>query len=60
MIILSNPVIARKVDVMMTYTYQKGILEFKMGVASAAGFLVVLATLILVFATRKLIRYDEE
>lgn len=60
MIILSNPVIARKVDVLMTYTYQKGILEFKMGVASAAGFLVVLATLILVFATRKLIRYDEE
>ncbi|MGO4500839.1 ABC transporter permease subunit [Paenibacillus sp. 2RAB27] len=58
--ILSNPVIARKVDVLMTYTYQKGILEFNMGVASAAGFLVVLTTLILVFATRKLIRYDEE
>ncbi|OCT15867.1 ABC transporter permease [Paenibacillus pectinilyticus] len=60
MMILSNPAIARKVDVLMTYTYQKGILEFNMGVASAAGFLVVLATLILVFATRKLIRYDEE
>jgi putative aldouronate transport system permease protein len=57
---MSNPAIARQVDVLMTYTYQKGILEFKMGMAAAAAFLVLLATLILTLVTRKLIRYDEE
>ncbi|TCS69533.1 putative aldouronate transport system permease protein [Effusibacillus lacus] len=57
---LRNPAIARQVDVLMTYTYEKGILQFKMGLASAAAFLVILATLLLVFVTRILTRYDEE
>ncbi|WP_378937613.1 ABC transporter permease subunit [Metabacillus herbersteinensis] len=58
--ILSNPAIAREVSVFMTYTYEKGILEFQMGIASAAAFLVLLMTLLLTFITRKLIGYDEE
>lgn len=58
--ILSNPAIAHKVNVLMTYTYEKGILQFQMGIASAAAFLVILMTLILAFVTRKLIKYDVE
>jgi putative aldouronate transport system permease protein len=58
-IIMRNPSIASEVDVFMTYVYEKGIMQFKMGVASAASFLVLFATLIITFITRKLIKYDE-
>lgn len=57
---MSNPLIAHKVDVIMLYTYEKGILQFQMGVASAAAYLVILATLILTIVTRIIIRYDKE
>ncbi|CAG7642345.1 putative multiple-sugar transport system permease YteP [Paenibacillus solanacearum] len=57
--VMRNGAIARQVDVIMMYTYQKGILEFKIGLATAAGFLVIFATLIITFVTRFLIRYDE-
>lgn len=57
--ILKNPAIASEVDVFMTYVYEKGILQFKMGLASAASFLVLLATFIITLITRKLIKYDE-
>ncbi|MEQ6376102.1 ABC transporter permease subunit [Bacillaceae bacterium S4-13-56] len=58
--VMSNPAIAREVNVLMMYTYEKGILEFDMGVATAAAFLVIFATLILVSIVRKVIRYDME
>ena len=57
--IMKNPAIASQVDVFMTYVYEKGILQFKMGIASAASFLVLLATFIITLITRKLIKYDE-
>ncbi|MGJ9459800.1 ABC transporter permease subunit [Oceanobacillus sp. CF4.6] len=58
--VMRNPAISREVDVIMMYVYEKGILEFEMGVATAAAFLVVLATLILVSLVRKGIRFDME
>lgn len=58
--VMGNPAIAREVDVLMTYTYQKGILSFKMGIASAASFLVIIATLFLVMISRKITKYDME
>jgi putative aldouronate transport system permease protein len=58
--VFSKPGIARKVDVVMMYTYQKGIQEFKMGVASAAAFLLILFAFLLIAVTRRIIRYDEE
>ncbi|MDD9268042.1 ABC transporter permease subunit [Paenibacillus sp. GCM10023248] len=58
-IVMRNGAIAKKVDVIMMYTYQKGILEFKVGLATSAGFLVIFATLIITFVTRAVIRYDE-
>ncbi|WP_248930210.1 ABC transporter permease subunit [Paenibacillus hamazuiensis] len=57
--VMRNGAVANKVDVIMMYTYQKGILEFKIGTATAAGFLVIFATLIITFVTRAIIRYDE-
>lgn len=57
--VMSNGAIAKKVDVIMMYTYQKGILEFSVGPATAAGFLVILATFTLTYVTRAVIRYDE-
>jgi putative aldouronate transport system permease protein len=56
---MKNPVIERTVDVVMMYTYEKGILKFDMGVANAAGILILLATLILTLAMRRVTRYDE-
>lgn len=57
--VMSNGAIANKVDVIMMYTYQKGILEFSVGSATAAGFLVIMATFALTYVTRAVIRYDE-
>ncbi|MBA2941486.1 sugar ABC transporter permease [Paenibacillus sp. CGMCC 1.16610] len=58
-IVMRNGAIAKKVDVIMMYTYHKGILEFKVGLATSAGFLVIFATLLITFVTRAIIRYDE-
>jgi putative aldouronate transport system permease protein len=58
--IMRNPAIAGEVDVVMMYVYEKGILQFDMGIATAAAFLVIFATLILVSLVRKGIRYDAE
>lgn len=57
---LSNAVIYDQVNVLMTYVYEKGIQQFKLGIASAVAFLVLAATLILTLIIRKLIRYEEE
>lgn len=57
--IMKNPAIERFVDVIMIYTYEKGILQFDMGVANAAGFLLIGGTLLLTLLTRKALRYDE-
>jgi putative aldouronate transport system permease protein len=57
--ILRNPSTASKVDVLMMYTYQKGILDIKIGFASAASFFVVIFTLALTLLVRKVTRFDE-
>ncbi|MEK8131014.1 ABC transporter permease subunit [Paenibacillus filicis] len=58
-VVMRNGAIAKKVDVVMYYTFQKGILEFKIGLATAAGFSLIVMTLILTFAVKKIIRFDE-
>jgi putative aldouronate transport system permease protein len=57
--ILRNPSTASKVDVLMMYTYSKGILDFKFGFASAASIIVVLFTLVLTMVVRMVTRFDE-
>ncbi|WP_100401355.1 ABC transporter permease subunit [Bacillus sp. FJAT-42315] len=58
--IMRNPATANKVDVLMVYIYEKGILGFQMGVAAAASFIIILITLLLVLITRKVTKYDME
>lgn len=58
--VMKNDAIARSVDVLMVYTYEQGILNFKMGIASAASFIVIIATLILVMISAKITEYDME
>lgn len=57
--VMRNGANANAVDVIMMYTYQKGIMEFKVAQATAAGFIVILCTLILTLIVRKVIKYDE-
>ncbi|MCM3628470.1 ABC transporter permease subunit [Paenibacillus glycanilyticus] len=57
--ILRNPTIAAKVDVLMMYTFQKGILEIQLGPAAAASFFVLLLTLALTLVVRRITRFDE-
>jgi putative aldouronate transport system permease protein len=58
--VMENNAIARNVDVLMVYTYEQGILNFKMGIASAASFIVIIATLVLVMISAKITKYDME
>ncbi|ACT01498.1 ABC transporter permease subunit [Paenibacillus sp. JDR-2] len=57
--ILRNPTIASKVDVLMMYTFQKGILEIQLGPAAAASFFVLLLTLAMTLVVRRITRFDE-
>jgi len=58
-VVMRNGAIAKQVDVIMYYTYAKGIQEFKLGIAAASSFVLIFMTLALVFAVRAIIRYDE-
>jgi len=57
--VLRNGANASTVDVIMMYTYQKGIMEFSVAKATAAGFIVVISTLLLTLIVRKVTNYDE-
>lgn len=50
---MRNPAVERYVDVLMIYTYEKGLVKFDMGVANAAGCLVIAATVLLTLAVRR-------
>ncbi|KIL39814.1 ABC transporter permease [Gordoniibacillus kamchatkensis] len=58
-VVMRNGAIAKQVDVIMYYTYTKGIQEFKIGIATASSFILIVMTLVLTFAARAIIRYDE-
>lgn len=57
--ILRNPTVASKLDVLMMYTFQKGILEIKLGPAAAASFFILIITLALTLVVRRMTRFDE-
>jgi len=45
--VMRNPVVQRKIDVLMTFVYDKGIQQYNVGYASAISVMVLLATLAL-------------
>ena len=55
--VMRNPVIAPKVDVLMYYVYERGLVQFKIGYATAISVLVFVFTLALTAASNRFIRY---
>lgn len=57
--VMGNPAIMDKVRTLLLYIYTEGITQFKVGKATAAATIVLIATLVITFIVRKLIKYDD-
>ena len=57
--VMGKPIIMDKVRTLLLYIYTEGITQFKVGKATAGATVVLVATLLLSFIVRKLIKYDE-
>lgn len=57
--ILRNPATSRYIDVLMTYVYDLGMRQFKLGLSTAASFLVTAAGLMTVGFLRKAMNIDQ-
>lgn len=57
--VMENSIILDKVNTLLLYIYTNGITHFRVGLATAAATIVLIATLLITFVVRKLIRYDE-
>lgn len=57
--VMGNSNIYPKVRTLLYLIYQDGILNFKIGASTAAATLVLIVTMILSFATRRITKYDE-
>jgi putative aldouronate transport system permease protein len=55
--VMENSANYKGVTTAIVYTYEKGVLNFDMGLASAAAGIVFILSLILVFVVKKIIRY---
>lgn len=58
--VMQNGVVKRKVDVLMTYVYDKGIQQYEVGYASAVSMMVLFATLVMTAAVWKFIGFGKE
>jgi putative aldouronate transport system permease protein len=58
--VLRNGVVQRKVDVLMTYVYDMGILKYEVGYASAVSVMVLVATLFLTAIVWKVTGFGRE
>lgn len=56
--VMGNSMIQDKVDTLLLYIYNKGILQFQTGLATAAASVVLAATVLITFLLRRLLRYD--
>jgi putative aldouronate transport system permease protein len=59
MYVMQNPINKRHIVTLLLYIFETGILNFKMGIATAGAALVMIGTLALVWVIRKVVRYDE-
>lgn len=57
--VMGNSSIYDEVRTLLYLIYTEGIIKFKIGPATAAATLVLVATLLITFLVRKLVRYDE-
>jgi putative aldouronate transport system permease protein len=57
--VMQNPGNKRLIRTLLLYIYETGILNFKLGTATAGAALVMIGTLVVAGITRKLTNYDE-
>lgn len=55
--VMRNAVIAPKIDVLMYYVYQRGLVQFKIGYAAAISVLIFVFTLIFTVTSNRFIKY---
>jgi putative aldouronate transport system permease protein len=58
MYVMQNPANKTQIRTLLLYVFDKGILNFKTGLATAGAVLVMIGSLAFVALTRKVIRYD--
>jgi len=54
-----NASISDKVKNLLVLIYEQGIIQFNVGTATAAATVVLIATLLITSAVRKVLKYDE-
>ena len=57
--VMQNPINKPYIRTLLLYVFETGILNFKMGTATAGATLVMIGTLVMVGISRKLTNYDE-
>jgi putative aldouronate transport system permease protein len=58
MYVMQNPANKQQIRTLLLYVFDRGILNFKTGLATAGAVLVIIGSLAFVAATRKVFRYD--
>lgn len=59
-LVLSNPAVANKLEVVMVYIYRRGMEQLNFDYAAAAGYIVVFITIVSTFAAKKITRARED
>lgn len=57
--VMGNPTIMDKIRTLLLYIYEEGILQFKVGKATATATIVLISTFIITAIVRKVIKYDD-
>ncbi|MDR2535038.1 MAG: ABC transporter permease subunit [Treponema sp.] len=57
--VMQNPINKRSIRTLLLYVFETGILNFKLGTATAGAALVMIGTLAMAGISRKLTKYDE-
>ncbi len=58
--VMANPANKRMIGTLLLYVYENGIVNFRMGTASAGAVLVMMGTILISALVRRLSGYDEE
>ncbi|NOY10349.1 MAG: sugar ABC transporter permease [Spirochaetes bacterium] len=56
--VMRNEVIAQKIDVLMYYVYERGLVQFKIGYAAAISMIIFSLTLIITLISKRSLKYS--
>ncbi len=56
--VMRNEVIAQKIDVLMYYVYERGLVQFKIGYAAAISMIIFILTLSITLLSKRVLRYS--